>query len=337
MAGTVETREVTGASQVSASLFPCRASDSGSRTTSPKQVTPAMARHGAEQPEGTPLRRPSLCPQEDQAFNLVPPKPPRTWGLQRQGPSVLESKVKALKERMTAGKQGTTPCPTSYECPSPAKSKCHQVKPEAVWSLPDALVVPHAQNPNDGHLARHGEKKPGRNSGSKPSAPESWNEQSPWSPEAVWMLADRKEDSVPGSDSLQENPNNQVSAGQPQGPGPCKTTHLSSLKKRRPYPIGDSMVTKGDLDSTALTSKEDLVPRTDQPETFWRARDLEALGTAANALSLSDQVERNRLLLQEMLKVSRQRLPKAGSPDWTPSWDRDAPGEPHFAGVSWSK
>lgn len=97
------------------------------------------------------------------------------------------------------------------------------------------------------------------------------------------------------------------------------------------------MVAKGDVDSTALTSKEDFIPRTDQPETFWRAGSLEALSTAANALSLSDRVERNRLLLQEILKVSRQSPPKAGSPDWTPSWDRDASGEPCFAGLSWSK
>lgn len=258
----------------------------------------------------------------------MPPKPPRTWGLQLQGPSVLESKVKALKEKMTAGKQGTDPRPTSYERPSPTKSKCHQVKTGVAWSLPDALVVPHAQNPNDGHLARHvNEKKPARNSGSKPSTPESWNEQSPWSPEAVWMPADHEEDPVAGSGSLQESPNNRVSAVQPQRPGPCKTTPLSSQKKRRQYPLGDGIVTKEDLDSTTLTSKEDLIPRTDQPETFWRAQGLEALGSVANALSLSDRVERNRLLLQEILKVSRQSPPKAGSPDWT-SWDRDASERP---------
>lgn len=250
---------------------------------------------------------------------------------------MLESKVKALKEKMTAEKQGTNPRPTSCEHPSTTKSKCHHVKPGAVWSLPegstlpDALVVPHAQNPNDGHLASHvNEQKPARNSGSKPSTPDSWSEQSRWTPEAVWMLADHEEDPGPGAGSLQESPNNQVSAGEPQGPGPCKTTHLSNLKKGRPYPLGDGLVTKGDLGSTALTSKEDLVPRTDQPEMFWRAGSLEALGSAANALSLSDRVERNRLLLQEMLKVCRQRPPTTGSPERTLSWDKDASGEPHF-------
>ncbi|EDM09511.1 rCG46474 [Rattus norvegicus] len=294
-----------------------------------------MARHGAEQPSSRPLQRLSLCPQEDRPSNLMPPKPPRTWGLQNQGPSVLESKVKALKEKMTAEKQGTNPRPTSCEHPSTTKSKCHHVKPGAVWSLPegstlpDALVVPHAQNPNDGHPASHvNEQKPARNSGSKPSTPDSWSEQSWWTPEAVWMLADHEEDPGPGAGSLQESPNNQVSAGEPQGPGPCKTTHLSNLKKGRPYPLGDGLNTKGDLGSTALTSKEDLVPRTDQPEMFWRAGSLEALGSAANALSLSDQVERNRLLLQEMLKVCRQRPPTTGSPERTRSWDKDASERP---------
>eukprot|EP00073_Rattus_norvegicus_P052092 XP_017454476.1 PREDICTED: uncharacterized protein KIAA1614 homolog isoform X7 [Rattus norvegicus] len=312
-----------------------QASRSGSRTPSPKRVTPAMARHGAEQPSSRPLQRLSLCPQEDRPSNLMPPKPPRTWGLQNQGPSVLESKVKALKEKMTAEKQGTNPRPTSCEHPSTTKSKCHHVKPGAVWSLPegstlpDALVVPHAQNPNDGHPASHvNEQKPARNSGSKPSTPDSWSEQSWWTPEAVWMLADHEEDPGPGAGSLQESPNNQVSAGEPQGPGPCKTTHLSNLKKGRPYPLGDGLNTKGDLGSTALTSKEDLVPRTDQPEMFWRAGSLEALGSAANALSLSDQVERNRLLLQEMLKVCRQRPPTTGSPERTRSWDKDASERP---------
>lgn len=96
------------------------------------------------------------------------------------------------------------------------------------------------------------------------------------------------------------------------------------------------MIAEGDLDSTALTSKEDLVPRTDVPGTRWRADALEALGTVANALSLSDRVERNRLLLQEMLKISRQSPSKAGNPGWTPSWGRAVSGEPHFAGLGWS-
>ncbi|XP_029394712.1 uncharacterized protein KIAA1614 homolog isoform X2 [Mus pahari] len=300
------------------------------------ESTSTMARDGAEQPDSGRLSRPAPCPQEDRTSNLVPPKPPRTWGLQLQSPSVLESKVKALKEKMTAGKQGTDPRPTSYERPSPTKSKCHQVKTGVAWSLPDALVVPHAQNPNDGHVARHvNEKKPARNGGPEPSTPASWNEQSPRSPEAVWMLADHEEDTVAGSGSLQESSNNWVSAVQPRGPGPCKTTPLSSQKKRGPYPLGDGMVTEEDLDSTALTSREDLIPRTDQPETFWRARGLGALGSVANALSLSDRVERNRLLLQEMLKVSRQSSPKAGNPDWTPSWDRDASERPAGDVVDW--
>ncbi|KAL1775024.1 4Fe-4S ferredoxin, iron-sulpur binding domain containing [Sigmodon hispidus] len=302
-------------------------------------TTPAVARNGPEQRDGGPLSRPMLCPQEDRTPGRMAPKPPSTWKLQIQGPSVLESKVKALKEKMAARKQGANPCPAVYEHPPPTKSKGHQVKPEAVWSLPegsplqDALVTPHAQNKIDGQLDSSvcvNEKKTARNGRSRPSTPdlESWNEQSLWSPEAVWMLADREDSPAPGSGSLQESSNNQVSVGQPQGPGLCKTTHLSSRKKRKPYTLGDGVITEEDLDSTALTTREDLVPRTDLPEVLRRAGGLEVLGTGANALSLSDQVEKNRLLLQEMLKVSRQSPPKVGSPDWTPSWDRAASERP---------
>ncbi|XP_027273145.1 uncharacterized protein KIAA1614 homolog [Cricetulus griseus] len=313
-----------------------QASRSGNRTTSPMHVTPAVARNGPEQPDNGPLPRPTLCPQEDRLPSLMVPKPLGAWTLQLQGPSVLESKVKALKEKMMARKQGANPCcPNSYERPSPTKSKCHQVKSEAVWSLPessplsDALVVPHAQNQIGGQLdSSVNEKKPARNGGSRPSTPglESWNGQSLWSPEAAWMLADHVEGPAPGPGSLQESPNNHVSSGQLQGLGASKTTHLSSLKKKRPYTLGDGVVTKADLDSTALTSKEDLVPRTDLQEVLRRAGGLE--GTGTHALSLSDQVERNRLLLQEMLKVSRQSPPKVGSPDCTPSWDRAASERP---------
>lgn len=255
---------------------------------------------------------------------------------------MLESKVKALKEKMTARTQGANPCPTSYECPSPTKSKGHQVKPKAVWNLPegsplsDALVVPHAQNQTGGQLdSSVNEEKPPGNGGSRPSTPdlESWNGQRLSSPEAAWMLADLEEGPAPGPGSLQESPNNDVSADQPQWSGASKTSHVSSLKKKRAYAPRDSVVTEGDLDSTALTSKEDLVPRTDLQEVLWRAGGLEALRTGTHALSLSDQVERNRLLLQEMLKVSRRSPPKVGSPDWTPSWDRAASG-PLFP--SWS-
>ncbi|XP_038205297.1 uncharacterized protein KIAA1614 homolog [Arvicola amphibius] len=311
-----------------------QASKSGSRATSTMQVTPAVARNGPAQPDSRPLPGPTLCLQGDRTPSLVAPKPPRTWKLQLQGPSVLESKVKALKEKMTARKQGANPCPTYYERPSPPKPKCCQVKLEAVWSLlegsplPDTLVVPHAQNQTDGQLdSSANEKKPARNGGSRPSTPGlgSCNGQSLWSPEAAWLLTDHGDGPALGSGSLQESPNNQVSVGQPEGPGP----HLSSLKKRRPYPLGDSVVTEGDLDNRALTtSKEDLVPRTDLPEMFQRAGGLEALGTGTNALSLSEQVERNRLLLQMMLKVSRQSSSTVGSPDRTPSWDNAASERP---------
>ncbi|XP_017652800.1 uncharacterized protein KIAA1614 homolog isoform X3 [Nannospalax galili] len=306
-------------------------SRTGNRTASPMQVTSAMERNGPEpQPDNGPLLRSWICPQEDRTSSLMAPKPPRAWALQLQGSSVLESKVRALKDKMTAGKLGTKPCPTSQECSSSKNSKCHQIKPGVVQGspLPAALVVPQAQNLTDGQLdSSANEKETAKNGSSRlprPPAPglECWNGQNPCSSEATWTLPDHEKDPSSGSGSLQENPIHQVSVGQPQGPGPYKVTHMPSLKKEKPYPCQDGLVIERDLDSTALTAKEDLVPKTDLLEWRWRAGDLGSLGTESNDLSLSDRVEKNRLLLQEMLKVSGQSSPKVGSPAETLSWDR---------------
>lgn len=302
-------------------------SRTGNRTASPMQVTSAMKRNGSEpQPDNGPLLRAWICPQEDQTPSPMAPKPPRAWALQLQGPSVLESKVRALKDKMAVGKLGAKPCPTPQECSSARKPKCLQIKPGVVQgcSLPDALVVHYSHNLSHGQLdSSANEKETAKNGDSRPPRPpvprlECWNGQSPWSPEAMWMLHDHEMDLPLGFGCLQESPIHQVSVDQPQGPpGPCKI-HMPSLKKEKPYPFQDGLGTERDLDSTALTTKENLVPRTD----LWRAGNLGILGIESNALSLSDRVEKNRLLLQKMLKVSEQSSLKEGSPAGTPSWDR---------------
>ncbi|XP_072867821.1 uncharacterized protein KIAA1614 homolog isoform X3 [Chlorocebus sabaeus] len=99
--------------------------------------------------------------------------------------------------------------------------------------------------------------------------------------------------------------------------------------------IQDGVVTDADLDSTSLTSEEESVLGTALLGERWRAGDLEALGTGSSALSLSDRVERNRLLLQEMLSVSGQSPRKAGPPARTPSWDTAAPERP-VGNVDWA-
>lgn len=311
------------------------------------EVTSAVERSGPEpQPENGHFSRHWPCPREDRTPSLMAPQPPGAQGIQVQGPSVLESKVRALKEKMTAGKQGASPCLTSHERPSLKKPKCRRVKvggtrtPSEGSSLPDAVVVHHAQNPNDGLLdssiteeesARNGAPGPPR---SPASGLQSWNRRSPWPPEAVRTLPDHDRAVPPGPSSLQESSMHRVTPSQPEGSGPCnKTTHRPSLRKGRSYPLQDGLITQEDLDSLSLTSEEDFVPRPALLGELWRAGDLGTLGTGGSTLSLSDRVERNRLLLQEMLSVGGQGPSKVGSPAWTSSRDRAVPGKAHSVGV----
>ncbi|XP_039737274.1 uncharacterized protein KIAA1614 homolog isoform X2 [Pteropus medius] len=311
----------------------------GSRTASSMEVTSAMEICDTEpQSNNGHFLRPWPYPQEDRTPSLIAPYPPRVWEIQLQGPSVLESKVRALKEKMTAGKQGVSPCLTAHERPSPKKPKCRRVKAGGARTLsegsplPDAVEVLHAQNLTDQQLdSSVNEEEPSRNGSTRfPRPPalglECWNGSTP---EAAWTLADWERGLLPGPGSLQENSIHEVTPGWPMGPGPGdKITHLLNLRKGRSYPFGDGLVTGGDLDSLSLTSEEDFVPRPALLGGLWRAGDLGDLDTGGSTLPLSDRVERNRLLLQEMLTVGGQGIPKVGTPAQTPSWDRTVPEQP---------
>lgn len=273
------------------------------------------------------------------------PQHGRAWGMQLQGPSVLESKVRALKEKMSTGQQGVSPCLTSHERPS-KKPKFRRVKggaPEILSeqsSLPDAEEVLPTQNPPDGQLdSGINKEEPAQNGGPRLPRPpstglECWNGRSPWPPEAVQALPDNEGSLPPGPGSLQENFVHGVTPGRPGGPGPCdKVAYMANLRKGRSYALQDGLGSGRDLDSLSLTCEEDFAPRPALLGGLWRAAELGALGTGVSALSLSDQVERNRLLLQEMLNVGGQGPPRVGIPAWTPSWDRRPPGETHSVGL----
>ncbi|KAI5762907.1 KIAA1614-like protein [Gulo gulo luscus] len=313
----------------------------GSRTASSMEMTSAVERSGREpQLHNGHLPRPWSCSLEDRTPSLMAPQHGRAWGMQLQGPSVLESKVRALKEKMSAGKQGVSPCLTSHERPS-KKPKCRRVKvgTPAILSerssLPGAEEVLPTQNLPVGQLdSGINKEEPAQNGGSRPPRPpspglECWKGRSPWPPEAVQALPDNERSLPPGPGSLQESPVHRVTPGRPGGPGPCnKVAHMSNLRKGRSYALQDGLGTGGDLDSLSVTCEEDFVPRPALLGGLWRAAELGALGTGASALSLSDQVERNRLLLQEMLNVGGQGPPRVGIPAWTPSWDRRPPERP---------
>ncbi|XP_073072940.1 uncharacterized protein KIAA1614 homolog isoform X4 [Manis javanica] len=319
-----------------------RGTNTGSRTASSMEVTSAMERSSPEpQLNDGHLPGPWSCPREDRATILMVPQPPRAWGTQLQGPSVLECKVRALKEKMTTGKPGMSPGLTSHERPSSKKLRCRRVKVGGTGTLlegssqPDAAVVLHAQNLTNGQLGSSGnEEEPARNGGRSPPRPPApglhhWNGRSLWPPEAVWMLPDHKRGLPPGPDSLPESPVHRSTPGQPEGPGRCnKSTHMPIPREGRPYPLQDGPVTGRDLDSLSLTSEEDFVPRPALLVGLWRAGDLGAPGTGGNALSLSDRVERNRRQLQEMLSVGGRVPPKVGIPAWPPSWDGAAAERP---------
>lgn len=307
------------------------------------EMTSAVERGGPEpQLDNGHLPRPWSCSLENRTPGLLTPQHPRAWGLQLQGPSVLESKVRALKEQMMAGKPGLSPCLASHEQP-PKKPKCRRVKVGGAGplsegsSLPEAEVVLPAQSLTCGQLdGEVNKEEPARNRGPRPPrppspGPECWNGRSPWPPEAVQALPDNEHCLLPGPGSLQESPVHRVTPGQPGGPGPCnKITVMPNLRKGRSYTLQDGLIMGGDLDNLSLTCEEDFVPRPALLGGLWRAGDLGALGTGGSPLSLSDRVERNRLLLQEMLNVGGQAPPNVGIPAWTPSWDRGVPpGEAH--------
>ncbi|XP_006876499.1 PREDICTED: uncharacterized protein KIAA1614 homolog [Chrysochloris asiatica] len=303
------------------------------RPASPLKVT-AMERSGLEQqPDNGQLPRSWLCPWENRTPSMMAPQPPRAWRVQLPGPSVLEFKVRALKEKRTVGKHEESPGPNSHERPSSKKPKCRRAKEGvtralAEVSLPtDALEEPHAQNlpVNDEEPAMNECPRPPR-----PPAPgvECWRGRSRWPPEAAWALPDQERRLLPGPCSLQVSHNHRAALSQPGHTGPCnKITHIPNLKKERSVPLRDGLATGGEQDSASLTSEEDFVPRTPLLGALWRAGELGALGTGSSLLSLSDRVERNRCLLQGMLSVSGQCPPKAGILAWTSSWDRAAPDQ----------
>ncbi|XP_014439447.2 uncharacterized protein KIAA1614 homolog [Tupaia chinensis] len=317
----------------------------GSGTASPMEVTSAVGRRDSEpQPGNGCFLRSWPCPQEHRTPSPVAPQPPRMWGAQLQDHSVLESKVRALKEKMTAGKQGAGPCSTSQRT-SPKKPRCRRVKartPSEASSLPDAAGPPPAQNPTDRQLDRSvPEEEPAGIGGPRPPRPPTprpecrngrslwpaeavWtlpgNGRSLWPAEAVWTLPDQEKGMLLGSGSAQERPTHRATPGWPGSPGPVsRTSQMPGLRKGGAFFLPDGLVGGGDLDSTSFASEEDFV----LPGGLWRA-----VGAGPCAVSLSDRVERNRLLLQEMLRGPGQSTPEAGATAQTPSWDGTAAERP---------
>ncbi|XP_075384193.1 uncharacterized protein KIAA1614 homolog isoform X2 [Tenrec ecaudatus] len=293
---------------------------------------PALERSDSQwQLEDGHLRRPWPSPQEDETPSLMAPQAPKTWRVQLPGPSVLEFKVRALKEERTTGQQGLSSGPTAHR-----RLKYRRVKtggteaPAGGSSLPDALLVAHGPSLTDGQLeGRVTEEEPAEKEclgPPRPPAPrlECWGRRSPRPPETAWPLLDPQRAPLPGPASLQDSP--LLSAAPSRAYH--KVTHTPTPRRGWSHLPQDGQAIGEDPDSTSLTSEEDFDPRTALLGVLWRAADQGALGPGGRALSLSERVERNRLLLQEMLSVSGQGPPKAGILAWSPSWEQAAPERP---------
>ncbi|KAM5237677.1 uncharacterized protein KIAA1614 homolog [Ctenodactylus gundi] len=245
--------------------------------------------------------------------------------------SVLESKVRALKAKVTSSEQVVSL--PSGEQSSPRRPKCRRAKSGDVRVSEDSALLGAAI------ISHVHQEEPARNGGSGPPSPPGpqpmcWNGQSPWPPQEVGVLPDHERCPPPGPSSLPQTLIRRITTGWPAGRGPCKITHMPSLEKGGLDPPQDGLVIGRGLENEPLISERDFFPSTALLGGFWRSGDWGAQGTGGNALSLSDQVERNRLMLQEMLKVSGHSFSKEEPSAWTPSWNRAAP-EPPAGDLDW--
>ncbi|KAM6217282.1 uncharacterized protein KIAA1614 homolog [Rhynchocyon petersi] len=288
------------------------------------------------------LHTPWLHLQEDRTPSRTGSQTPKAQPVPLQGMSVLEFKVRALKEKRTLGKEG--PSTSCHEQPSSKKPKCRRVKAGVAsasvegTSVQDVPVATCAQSLTSRQLDScvNEEKSTSSRCSRSPRAPaprwKCWSGKNSWPLEAAWTLPDHEQGLRPGPGI----PVHSAALRQPGGSGPCnKITHIPTLRKGKSYPLQDDLATGRDLESTPWTSEEDFTPRTPLLRSGCRAGELGVLGTGGSALSLSDLVERNRLLLQEMLNVSGKRPPKPSIQAWTSSWDGAVPELP-VRDVDWA-
>ncbi|KAH1167099.1 uncharacterized protein KIAA1614 homolog [Mauremys mutica] len=252
----------------------------------------------------------------------------------RTARSILEGKVKALKEKRSTVKQGGA---VSQEWASLKKPKARKGKlapgPAVVEGVPqDAVVEPRAQIRTyltDVLLDSHDNVDFGQGARGPVAADlyadnvEALKAQRTvgggsalgcGSAEELWRLPS------PGR-SMQENADycseNRAQRGSPNGlwgtsstRNPPSSSQKSSLEDHgKPAPFGEELAQARDSESLPLAQKDDLCRGLAPSGRLWRAESWDSLGSAASVasgLSLAERVERNRAVLQEMLSLSRQ-------------------------------
>ncbi|XP_075792926.1 uncharacterized protein KIAA1614 homolog isoform X2 [Pelodiscus sinensis] len=258
--------------------------------------------------------------------------------------SILEGKVKALKEQRLSMKQGGAVSQERAPVKKPKARKGRLVPGLAVAEgVPqDTVVEPRAQirtyltdvlldSRDDGDCGQgaggavaadlytnHVEalEAHGAAGGGSPLGHGSAGE--------LWRLPSPGRHGLENTDGRSEN---RVQRGYPcglQGPRSTRNPATSSQKsapeaRGTPASSGEELCQAGDLESTP---QDGLYGGPAPPGRLWRAESWESLGSAASAtsgLSLAERVERNRVVLQEMLRPARQ--------------NRSAPPPRHHEGV----
>uniref|UniRef100_A0A8C4WJ28 KIAA1614 n=1 Tax=Gopherus evgoodei TaxID=1825980 RepID=A0A8C4WJ28_9SAUR len=248
--------------------------------------------------------------------------------------SILEGKVKALKEKRLTVKQGGA---VSQEWASLKKPKARKGKLApglaVVEGVPqDTVVEPRAQIRTyltDVLLDSHDDVDFGQGARG-PVAADLYADNVDalktqrtvgggsalgcGSAEELWRLPS------PGR-SLQENADycseNRAQRGSPNelwGTSSIRNLPSSSQKSSledhgKPAPFGEELAQGRDLESLPLAQKDDLCRGLAPSGRLWRAESWDSLGSAASVasgLSLAERVEKNRAVLQEMLSLSRQ-------------------------------
>ncbi|XP_053105519.1 uncharacterized protein KIAA1614 homolog isoform X2 [Hemicordylus capensis] len=231
------------------------------------------------------------------------------------GTSVLESKVKALKEKRVSSNKQSEVAP--QERTSPKKARAHKGKPAAEAIPQDAVVEPQAQirtyltdglldSTDYSHLGQEEAQgamleslyvnDPETLKGPKATSEHTsigWN-----SPEEFRKLPGRN---IVDSKGFSENMTKRVSQN-----GLSGAISLKDLTFIQKSFNEDCLLEARDFERNSFVHKNDtcgVVPS----GRLWRAESWDSLGSCgsnASTLSLAERVERNRAMLQEMLSIS---------------------------------
>uniref|UniRef100_A0A8C8VFF0 KIAA1614 n=1 Tax=Pelusios castaneus TaxID=367368 RepID=A0A8C8VFF0_9SAUR len=252
-------------------------------------------------------------------------------GLSRAAHSVLEAKVKALKEKRLATKPGGAVSQEGASLKKPKVRKGKHMPGLAVAERvsQDAVVEPQAQirtyltdvlldssdNVNLGLGARRAVVADlYADNAEALKAHQTRGVGSAWdcsSAEEVWRVQSPGRNVLEKPDCYLET---RTQRGSPNGlwgtssaKNPASSSQKSSLEENgKPTPFEEELPQARDLESIPLVPKDDLCGGLAPSEHLWGTESWGSVGSATSVLSLAERVERNRALLQEMLSLSRQ-------------------------------